>query len=181
YLLLIKYGFNVQTNVGRVLNPTAVFCNDRDVYYRMLAQTDTGTEQGREAWCVYVLQGILYELRKVDQLSDFAYLQEHILTPALHYAKERQLITSQESSILATAAALGTAKSGELTLAMQELTPGQRTYQIKKLVERRMLQPVKQGARQYVVGFSNSLLMRGIIRALSTQGFIPDSLTIGQN
>ncbi len=181
YLLLIKYGFNVQTTGGRVLNPTAVFCNDRDVYYRMLGQADTGTEQGRETWCVYVLQGILDELRKVDQLIDFAYLQKHILTPALHYAEERQLITPQESKILTTAAALGTAKSGELAQAMEELTPGQRTYQIKKLVERRMLQPVKKGARQYVVGFSNSLLMRGIIRALSAQGFIPESLTIRKN
>jgi Fic family protein len=181
YLLLIKYGFNVQTTGGRVLNPTAVFCNDRDVYYRMLGQADTGTEQGREAWCAYVLQGILDELRKVDQLSDFAYLKEHILTPALHYAEERQLITPQESRILTTAAALGTAKSGELTQAMEELTAGQRTYRIKKLVERRMLQPVKKGARQYVVGFSNSSLMRGIIRALSAQGFIPESLTIGKN
>jgi len=29
YALLMKYGFNVNTG-GRVLNPTAVFCNDRD-------------------------------------------------------------------------------------------------------------------------------------------------------
>ena len=180
YLLLIKYGFNAQTG-GRVLNPTAVFCNDRDVYYRMLAQADTGTREGVEAWCIYVLQGILDELRKVDQLADFDYLQEKILTPTLKYAEERQVITPQEASILETAAAMGIAKTGELTEAMQGLTPGQRTYQIKKLVERKMLQPVSEGARQYSIGFSNSYLMRGIIRALSEQGFIPDSLTRQEN
>ncbi|MFH1021136.1 MAG: Fic family protein, partial [Pseudomonadota bacterium] len=58
YVLLIKYGFNVKTG-GRVLNPTAIFCNDRDHYYAMLARADTGTPEGLEAWCVYVLQGIL--------------------------------------------------------------------------------------------------------------------------
>ena len=35
YALLIKYGFNVQAG-ERVLNPTAVFCNDRERYYAML-------------------------------------------------------------------------------------------------------------------------------------------------
>jgi Fic family protein len=52
YTLLIKYGFNVKTG-GRVLNPTAVFCNDRDRYYAMLAEADTGGPEGREVWCIF--------------------------------------------------------------------------------------------------------------------------------
>jgi Fic family protein len=51
YTLLIKYGFNVKTG-GRVLNPTAVFCNDRDQYYAMLSAADKGTPDGLETWCV---------------------------------------------------------------------------------------------------------------------------------
>ncbi len=175
YLLLIKYGFNVQTG-GRVLNPTAVFCNDRDQYYQMLGLADNGTEEGMESWCVYVLQGILDELRKVDQLANFAYLQEKILIPALSYAEERQVITRQEALVLQRAAKSGIAKTGDLTGTITDLSPGQRTYLIKKLVERRMLQPIKEGARQYAIGFSNSVLMRGIIMALSNEGFIPASL-----
>ncbi|MDZ7641436.1 MAG: Fic family protein [Desulfurivibrio sp.] len=175
YLLLIKYGFNVQAG-GRVLNPTAVFCNDRDHYYQMLALADTGTRKGRESWCLYVLQGILNELRKVDRLADFSYLQANILTPALAYAEKRQVITHQEAAILHRAARSGVAKTGDLTKAMADLSQGQRTYQIKKLVERRMLQPIKAGARQYTIGFSSSILLRGIILALSEEGFIPPSL-----
>jgi Fic family protein len=68
YALLVKYGFNVKTG-GRVLNPTAVFCNNRDRYYTMLGQADAGTHDGREAWCIYVLDGMLDELRKVDRLT----------------------------------------------------------------------------------------------------------------
>jgi Fic family protein len=175
YALLIKYGFNVQAG-GRVLNPTAVFCNDRDKYYSMLALADSGSSEGQEAWCTYVLTGILDELKKVDQLTDFAYLRNKILTPALAYATQRELITAQEESILHIAAKMGVAKAGDLAEAMPNLTAAQRTYQIKKLVERKMLQPVSDGARQYTFGFSNNYLMRGVIRALSLEGFIPATL-----
>jgi Fic family protein len=175
YALLIKYGFNVQAG-GRVLNPTAVFCNDRDKYYSMLALADSGYSEGQEAWCTYVLTGIMDELKKVDQLTNFDYLRNKILTPALAYAKERQLITSQEENILHIAAKMGVAKAGDLTDAMKSLTSAQRTYQIKKLVERKMLQPVSEGSRQYTFGFSNNYLMRGVIKALSAEGFIPATL-----
>jgi len=112
----------------------------------------------------------------VDQLANFAYLQEKILIPALSYAEERQVITRQEALVLQRAAKSGIAKTGDLTGTITDLSPGQRTYLIKKLVERRMLQPIKEGARQYAIGFSNSVLMRGIIMALSNEGFIPASL-----
>lgn len=175
YALLIKYGFNVQAG-GRVLNPTAVFCNDRDKYYAMLALADLGTATGQEAWCTYVLTGILDELKKVDQLTNFDYLRTKILAPALAHAKDRELITTQEESILHIAAKMGIAKAADLSAAMPNLTATQRTYQIKKLVERKMLQPVSEGARQYTFGFSNNYLMRGVIKALSSEGFIPEAL-----
>lgn len=175
YTLLIKYGFNVKVG-GRVLNPTAVFCNDRDRYYAMLARADAGSEQGREEWCIYVLQGILEELRKVDRLTDFEYLSAKILAPTLAHARERMLITTLEEAVLRVTAKKGVAKAADLAVAMPGLSAPQRTYQIRKLVERKMLQPVAPGARQYTIGFSNSFLMRGIILALSEEGFIPQTL-----
>ena len=175
YALLVKYGFNVKTG-GRVLNPTAVFCNNRDRYYTMLGQADIGTHDGREAWCIYVLDGMLDELRKVDRLTDTSYLIDRILTPALHYARERELLTTQEERVLLATARAGIAKASDLKGAMPGISDAQRTYQIRKLVERRMLAPIREGARQYTVGFSNSYLIRGVIRALSAEGFIPDAL-----
>lgn len=175
YTLLIKYGFNVKTG-GRVLNPTAVFCNDRDRYYAMLGRADTGTPEGREAWCVYVLDGMLDELRKVDRLTDAGYLTERILTPALQYARERELITQLEERVLLATAKAGVAKASDLKDAMAGMNERQRTYQIGKLVERQMLAPVREGARQYTVAFSNNALIRGVILALSNEGFIPEAL-----
>jgi Fic family protein len=98
------------------------------------------------------------------------------LRPALDYAKERKIITPQEASVLLKAAQLGEVKAGDLAETMPGLSQGQRTYQIRKLVERKMLLPLREGSRQYIIGFSNSYLLRGIIGALSGEGFVSSSL-----
>lgn len=172
YAMLIKYGFNVSAG-GRLLNPTAVFCNDRERYYAMLGMADQGTPAGLESWCEYVLAGVMEEMKKIDRLTDYAYLQKHILLPALDFSRERELITGTESVILAHAITAGTLKAGDLGTVLPKLNAGQRTYQIKKLLEQGMLQPVHEGARQYTAGFANSYLMRGVIRALANESFIP--------
>lgn len=171
YALMIKYGFNVKTG-GRVLNPTAVFCSDRDQYYAMLSTADAGTPAGLEQWCIYVLQGVLAELKKVDQLTRYDYLTSQILNPALHYARGRALITAQEEAVLAVAIKKGVVKAADLSGAMPNLNATQRTYQIKRLVERKMLQPIGPNSRQYTIGFDNSYLMRGVIHALASESFI---------
>ena len=176
YALMIKYGFNVKAG-GRVLNPTAVFCSDRDQYYAMLACADLGTPTGLEQWCLYVLQGVLVELNKVDQLTQYDYLKSKILLPALSFARSRTLITAQEEAVLLASVKSGVAKAADLGAAMPGLSAAQRTYQIKKLVERKMLHPITPNARQYTLGFDNSYLMRGVIHALSKESFISMPLT----
>ena len=175
YALLMKYGFNVNMG-GRVLNPTAVFCNDREKYYTMLGMADTGTTEGLEAWCVYVLEGIRDELEKVDRLTNYSYLTKHILSPAVSFARNRELITEAEEQILATAIKMKVVKSGDIALAIPKLSASQRTYQIKKLVDQGMLIPVNPGSREYTIGFSSNYLIRGVIKALREQGFVPEPL-----
>ena len=171
YALLIKYGFNVADN-ERLLNPTAVFCNDRERYYEMLSYADAGTEANLEAWCTYVLQGVLIELQKVDRLADYTYLTSKILTPALAFSRQRQFVTPEEHSVLLETVKLGVVKAGDLSKAMPGMSDTQRTYQIRKLVERKMLVPVRPGARQYTIGFTSSFLIRGVVHALSAEQFI---------
>ncbi|PCF94627.1 Fic family protein [Vreelandella nigrificans] len=176
YALMIKYGFNVslgKTVTGRVLNPTAVFCNDRERYYEMLSLADSGSPEALHDWCVYVLQGILDELKKLDKLSDYTFLKENILWPALEHARERKLITTQEKDILNLAIERQVVKASDLASVMKGSKPPQRTYQVRKLVEAGMLRPIAEGARQYTIGFDNSFLVRGVIKALSNNGFIP--------
>lgn len=173
YALLIKYGFNVQTG-GRVLNPTAVFCNDRERYYAMLSAADKGTSSDLEAWCLYVLSGISVELKKVDQLTNHTFLSKKILYPALNFSAERGLINDFESTVLRIAVERGTLKAADVRAVLPELKPAQVTYQLGKLVERGLLQPLEVGARTYTAKFSNSWLIRGVIKALRDEGFIPN-------
>lgn len=175
YALLIKFGFQVNA-AGRLLNPAAIFCADRNRYYAMLASTDAGTDQALEQWCIYVLTGIRDELSKVNRLADYHHLQTAILLPAVSHARNRQLITPQEEAVLASTIRAGVVKSGDLEAAMPGLTANQRTYQIRKLVDSGMLQPIKEGARQYSLGFTHNMLLRGVVHALRGQGFIPDAL-----
>lgn len=177
YALLMKYGFNVNTG-GRVLNPTAVFCNDRERYYSMLATADKGTTEGLEQWCTYVLQGIRDELEKVDRLTNYSYLTKCILVPAIAFAREREWITETEELVLSAAIKLKLVKSADVAAVLPKHSSNQRTYLIKKLVDQGMLLPLTPGARQYTIGFSNNYLIRGVIKSLREQGFIPAPLEI---
>jgi len=171
YAMLIKYGFNVQAG-GRVLNPTAVFCNDRNAYYAMLSMADTGTDEGLEKWCLYVLGGIRNELEKVDRITQYSYLQEKILRPALVYGKLRKQFTEQEEAVLAMAIAKGTFRAVDVDPVLPKLSQRQRTYLIAKLVNQHMIRPIAQGSRTYVISFTNSYLLRSVIHALEMEGFI---------
>jgi Fic family protein len=176
HAMLIKYGFQV-TAAGRLLNPAAVFCADRQRYYTMLGIADSGAEADLEVWCTYVLAGIRDELQKVNQLADYAFLRDRVLLPAVAHARQRQLVTPQEEAVLALTIKAGVVKSGDLGAAMPGLNDNQRTYQIRKLVEGGMLQPTHPGARQYTLGFAHNMLLRGVVKALSDEGFIPAALS----
>lgn len=175
YAMLIKYGFRVNA-VGRLLNPAAVFCADRNAYYARLGDADAGTDDALERWCVYVLSGVRDELTKVDRLADYGHLKAKVLLPAVNYTRERHLITPLEQAVLTTTIKEGTVKAGDLEAAMPDLNTNQRTYQIRKLVDGGMLQPTKPGARQYSIGFSHNMLLRGVVRALTDEGFISAAL-----
>lgn len=171
YALLIKYGFNVQAG-GRLLNPTAVFCSDRNRYYAMLARADQGNADGLEDWCTYVLSGISRELKKVDNLASNRFLNENILLPAIRFSVQRQYITDEESRILRMAVTAGEFKAGDLRPLFPNTTANQRTYQIKKLLDQRLISPLQDNARVYIPNFGQSLLLRGVVEALRQHGFI---------
>lgn len=177
YALLIKYGFNVGV-LGRVLNPTAVFCNDREKYYEMLGIADKGDTSSLESWCEYVLSGILAEMKKLDKLTDYNYLRRAILGPAISMAIERAWVTPEEAAVCRVALEndAGIVKSRDLEPALVGLNANQRTYRIRQLVSDNILAPTHEGARQYTLCFRNNRLLRGVISALVDEGFVPNPL-----
>lgn len=171
YTLLIKYGFNVTTG-GGILNPTAVFCNDRNKYYEMLSIADKGDSESLEQWCTYVLEGILTELKKIDQLNKYEWLKKRILLPALQIAIERQRITPIEAQVIKYGIEHPEFKAADLNHIYNDLTKTQRTYQIRKLNEAKLIQPITDNSRSYYVCYLHPSLIRGLIDCLRIEGFI---------
>lgn len=177
YALLLKYGFNVGIDgagSGRVLNPTAIFCIDRDRYYAQLARADAGDDAGLESWSEYVLHGIRDELLKVDKLTRYDVLKSRILLPALSWSRSRGDIDADEEKLLRMAIEKGQFRAADVDKVMPHWTARQRTYRLKKLIDARMVIPVAANARTYAVQFSQGVLLRGVARMLVQEGFAPE-------
>ena len=171
YALLIKYGFNVKE--GKILNPTAVFCNDRDIYYAQLAAADNGDDASLLVWCDYVLTGILGEVKKVNQLLDFDYLYKTILVPTINLSIERRYINKDEAKVLSFGIKSQQFMASDLTDTLKGLTSRQRTHLISKMKDSGFIKPLQENGRKYYVSFMNNFLMRSLIQVLEREGFIP--------
>ena len=171
YALMIKYGFNVKD--GKLLNPTAVFCNDRDLYYQMLSKADEASDEALLEWCDYVLSGILLEVSKVNKLLDFEYLYKSILLPTIDLGLERGYINEIEAKVLSIGIANQKFKANELDEVLSSLSSRQKTHQLAKMKDAGFIRPLKEGGRTYTVSFMNNFLMRSLIQVLEKEGFIP--------
>lgn len=171
YSLLVKAGFNV--HAGRILNPTAVFCIDRDEYYKHLAIADKGTSEGMITWCTYVLEGLKKEIDKIDLLTDYDYLKKNILLPALEHSKNMKYVDTTEYKILK----LTIEKQRIQNSDVQEILKGKHitsiSRYIKNLRNKNMLVNEEDNSRLYHLNFTNNFLIRGVIKKLEEEGFVP--------
>jgi Fic family protein len=169
--MLIKNGFNV--NVGRIVNPTAVFCNNRNEYYEKLSKADSGKEEGILEWCEYVLNGLKEEIEKIDKLSDYQFLKSEILLPSINFSLSRHIITDTEAKILRETIEKQVVQNSDLEKYFKNKAKSEISRQIKKLIEKKMLVPERESARKYVLRFDNNYLLRGVIKMLDEKGFLP--------
>ncbi len=171
YAMLVKTGFNV--NIGRIINPTAVFCSNRNDYYNFLSEADKGTDEGIMTWVEYVLKGLKEEIEKIDKLSDYTFLRKEILLPAISHSLERKYITDTESKILRKVIDLQVIQAADVKEFFVGKADAEVSRQIKRLIDKKMISPEKDGTRKYVLRFDNSYLLRSIIKSLGDKGFLP--------
>jgi len=171
YAMLVKAGFNV--NVGRIINPTAVFCSNRNDYYNFLSEADKGTDEGLSAWIEYVLKGLKDEIEKIDKLSDYNFLRKEILLPSINHSVERKFITDVEAKILKRVIDKQVISASDIKDIFPGKADAEVSRQIKKLIDRKMLSTEKDGTRKYILRFDNSYLFRSIIKLLGDKGFLP--------
>ena len=171
YAMLVKQGFNV--NLGRIVNPTAIFCNDRDLYYKYLSKADTGTKKGILEWSEYVLSGLKTEIEKIDKLLDYKYLSKNILSKSLLYSKENGQINDLEFKILKIAINKQVFQSSDLKDIFIGKHSAEISRNIKRLKDKNLIHPEKENSRKYIISFQNKILLKGVIRALDENGFLP--------
>lgn len=172
YAMLIKAWFNVNTG-GRILNPTAIFCNDRNEYYNKLSIADSWSDVWLTSWCEYVLWWLLLEIEKIDKLLDYDYLSKSILIPTIEISLEKKLITERESNILKIAIKEWALESKHLIKMFPWKLPQERSRHIRKLRDSKLLIEEKEWAFKYVINFSNSYLLRWFIEVLDKEWFLP--------
>lgn len=172
YAMLVKYGFRVHIG-GRIINPTAVFCSDREKYYNFLSLADKGDNNNLLSWCEYVLAGLRDEISKIDNLLDSKFLETKILLPAITFALERKFITEIEYKILRLAAKKQVIQAADIKEIFPKKISAEVSRMIRKLKDKKMLQAREKGSRKYVLRFDNNYLLRGIIDMLDKEKFLP--------
>jgi Fic family protein len=173
FLMLIKYGFNIKN--GNILNPTAIFCNDRNIYYKMLSEADSGNI---EKWCIYVLSGLKDEVSKIDRISDIKYIMKifhNVLEDALnkkyidkYFYNILSLIIKNKDMVIS---------AGDLSVLDNMNSNIKRSRMIKKLKDAKMIKAVgNEKSRTYTITFGGNFLLRSLIKVLIQEKFIPESL-----
>ncbi len=172
YAMLVKYGFNINIGGIQIVNPSAIFCINREKYYSALSWADNGKKRGILKWCEYVISGLKKEIEKIDRLLDYEYLAKKILLPAISYSLERKIITNIESKILQIAIEKQIFKSSDIKSLMPSKAHTERSRILRSLKDKKMIAPIKNKTRIYSLRFYNNYLLRGIIGALTKEGFV---------
>lgn len=170
YAMLIARGFNV--GMGRLINPSAVFCNNRNKYYELLTSADAGSDPALLEWSSFVLQGLLDEISKIDKLLDYEYLKEKILKPTIAISLERKIITSLESDILNVAIVKGEFQAADIQHLTPNKIPAERSRILARMKDNKLIEPLAEKSRKYGLKFSRGMLSRGLMQSLAHEGFI---------
>jgi len=172
YAMLLK---NVFRDRDRIINPTAVFCSDRQAYYDNLSLADSGDDKGIIQWAQYMLEGLKSEILKIDQLCDYDYLKANILLPSLNDAVSKKFILPEHAIVLRYAIQKQDQiiQSSDLQNAFPNKSVSDRSRIIRAMKENGLLLPIQENARKYVISFNNNFWVRCVLSNLDKNGFLP--------
>ena len=173
--MLVRSGFNVEMG-GRILNPSAVFCNNRELYYNKLAEADSGTQKGISEWCEYVLSGLRDEIEKIDRLCDYNFLKTKILLPALKKSLSSERLSPNDSEALSIAIEKGIFKAPDLSPAFRGKSKSGLSRYIRRLQEENLICPLTSQGRIYTLSFQNKAIWKPVVDCLIDEKFLPEIL-----
>ncbi len=170
YAILRQYGFDM----AFLLNSTTVFCVNREKYFEMLKLADKNTNEGKLAWCEYVLNGLYNEISKLSKLMNKQFFVDKIVKPAINRAYELHFINDEYKKILELALNKedGTIKSKDIQTIIKDKTPRQISHIIGKMLDTELLQRYHSNNRIYVLNLMSKDLATGMLDSLYREQFI---------
>lgn len=172
YAMLIQYGF--LQHKKNLLNPSSIFCADRQQYYRMLDKADSGKKSGIETWCNYVATGILNETDKMFKLLDREFAVKNIVTPAVRDAHKDDRLTEQEYKIMLVAIENNLIQAADVNFLFGNSPSDQvaRSRFLGKMVDDSLLFRLPNHPKKYVPHFYNRILLPYIMRNMNEAGLV---------
>lgn len=171
YAAMRRQGFSDRGGY-RALNPTAVFGENRDLYYERLEDADSLEADSLIRWSTYVLEGLLADLQRLSKLGNRGYVVDALLVPAINRGLQTARFTAEEAHALTIIARRTAVKAIDLQPAFSG-SPATRSQDIRKLLDRGVIEPIGDGKRTYRLRLAPSELTPLIVRELDRGGFLP--------
>lgn len=173
YAMLIKAKF-INKTMRTILNPSAIFCMDRQEYYNKLAAADSGGEEALEDWCLYVARGIASEIVRVNKLLDRNYAVPNIIEPALKSALDSQFISAEEHEILKIAMQKDLIQAQDVRHLFGPTASDavQTSRVLANMRDKGLLMVHPKYKKKYVMRFANNYLLRDVLLAMDRNGLL---------
>lgn len=173
YAMLTKQRFIDEQGL-RLLNPSSIFCIDREDYYAKLAVADEGGKKQLENWCLYVAEGIQSEVERVSKLLDKKSAVVNILSPALKAARSDKIISDTEHTILSIAMEKDIFQAQDVRhLFGSSASAGVQTSRVlAKMKDKGLIMSLPKHQKKYVLRFSNNYLLRYVLSYMNEYGLL---------
>lgn len=174
YFMLRRHGFVSAVGL-RTVNPTAVFGSDRAGYYDALAGADDLSDVGVREWCTFFVSGMQLDLQRLERLQHFDFVNDELIGPAIEQMRVAGDLADTDASVLKRAVLLGEVKAGDVADILTG-SASARSISLRRLLDRRLLVPTREGSRYYRPSFGPNDLTVHIVRRLDVIGMLPSIL-----
>ena len=173
YAMLVKAGFI--DNTLRFLNPSSIFCMDRNEYYKKLEKADSGKKNEIESWCLYVADGILDEVTRVSKLLNKKYTVDNILLPVIKEARRNKHVSDIEFKILTIAMDKNLIQAADVRhlFGTSASARVQTSRVLAAMKEKKLLMSHPKSPNKYVIRFANNHLLSGVLKEMAANDLLP--------
>lgn len=168
YAIIVKASLDDKTVRRR--NPALVLC--KNDYYNHLALADKNTDKGIKAWIEYIFNGLNDEVIKLNKLTDYNFLREYVLHPAINRSLDKNLISEKDAQVLRKAIEKQVIQAVDVKEIYPNKADAEISREIKRLIDKNLLIQENIGTRKYVIRVDKSFLLSEMIQLIEEIGYL---------